>query len=121
MIAFFRHLIFEYLPYKEKKEGTQLTSLMSINKTEEEEENTCSSSNSVIDKLLGRLPIWPSPPTSSINDTGLQLLNLLQQQTKTESSLTTNQTSINIVDRLNEAIRQAQCTPNPDHRIAVQA
>jgi len=121
-----RHLIFEYLPHKEKLEASQSP----VQSTKEE-------SNTVIDKLLGRLPIWPTqppasppspppPPASSssnlsLNDAGLQLLNLLQQQTKKDSP---NETSQNIIDRLNEAIRRASCPPrttNADHRIAVQA
>lgn len=121
----FRHLIFEYLPYKEKQ--SSLSS--SINK---ENLSTSSSDNSVIDKLLGRLPIWPSSPaTLPSNDAGLELLNLLQQQTKKESSelnhIETNRNSVSIVDRLNEAIRQANYNNNPnspnntDNRIAVQA
>jgi len=68
-----------------------------------------------------------------LNDAGLQLLNLLQQQqqSKKESSkldlIETSRNSLNIVDRLNEANRQAQCnnnsnpTTNTDNRIAVQA
>jgi len=131
----FRHLIFEYLPHKEKKGETQSelsSSSISINK---EEGVSSLSDNSVIDKLLGRLPIWPSPPLSSstlpLNTAGLELLNILQQQSKKESSeldhVETSRNSISIVDRLNEAIRQAQCNNNPnstnnaDHRIAVQA
>lgn len=135
-LPFIEHLIFEYLPYKEKLETDQISSQSS--KVQVEEENLLSSndSNTVIDKLLGRLPIWPSqpsapvphsPPSLSLNDAGLQLLNLLQQQTKKDSS---NETSRNIIDRLNEAIHQTQCpsrttnansSPNSDHRIAVQA
>jgi hypothetical protein len=95
-------------------------------------QESLSSDNSVIDKLLGRLPIWPTSPTSlSSNDAGLELLNLLQQQTKKESSelnhIETDPNSVSIVDRLNEAIRQATYNNNPnstnntDHRIAVQA
>ncbi len=120
-------MIFEYLPHKETKE--ERFSSISMNKEKEE--------NSVIDKLLGRLPIWSSPSTSSssstlpLNDAGLELLNLLQQQSKKESSelnhIETNRNSVSIVDRLNEAIRQANYTNNSnptnntDHRIAVQA
>jgi hypothetical protein len=132
-IICFRHLIFEYLPHKEKNEQIPSSCSISINKNKED--NSSSSENSVIDKLLGRLPIWPSPPSSTssspINDAGLELLNLLQQQTQKDSSdldpVETNQTSVSIVDRLNEAIRQAQYNNNPnqttntDHRIAVQA
>ncbi len=113
----FRHLIFEYLPHKELSSSSN-----SMN--EEKDDNLSSSANSVIDKLLGRLPIWPSPPPS-LTDGGLELLNLLQQQTKKESCelnhTETNRNSVSIVDRLNEAIRQAQCNNNTDHRIAVQA
>jgi hypothetical protein len=104
----------------------------------EQEKNLSLSDNSVIDKLLGRLPIWPSPPppppTSSsnlsLNDAGLELLNLLQQSKKESSELDlieTSRNSLSIVDRLNEAIRQAQFnnnsnpTTNTDNRIAVQA
>jgi hypothetical protein len=126
----FRHLIFEYLPHKEKNE--QIPSSCSIPK--DKEDNPSSSENSVIDKLLGRLPLWPSPPSSisssPVNDADLELLNLFQQQNQKDSSelnsIETNRTSLSIVDRLNEAIRQAQCnnnqtTTNTDHRIAVQA
>ncbi|CAF0798705.1 unnamed protein product [Rotaria sordida] len=120
-LPFIEHLIFEYLPHKEEK------CLLS----------SSSSNNSVIDKLLGRLPNWPSTPSlsSSIspsNNAGLELLNLLQQQSKKESSelihTETSRNAMSIVDRLNEAIRQAKCnnnnstsTNNADHRIAVQA
>jgi 8-oxo-dGTP pyrophosphatase MutT (NUDIX family) len=134
-LPFIEHLIFEYLPHKEKKGEPQSelsSSSISINK---EEDVSSLSDNSVIDKLLGRLPIWPSPPLSSstlpLNNAGLELLNILQQQSKKESSelnhVETSRNSISIVDRLNEAIRQAQCNNNPnstnnaDHRIAVQA
>jgi len=54
----FRHLIFEYLPHKENREEIQLElSCSSISMNKEREENLLSSDNSVIDKLLGRLPI----------------------------------------------------------------
>jgi hypothetical protein len=113
-------LIFEYLPHKEQQ----------MKHTSIKEEK------SVIDMLLGRLPIWPSSPspplsTSPLNDAGMELLNLLQQQPKEESSDSTdieqNRAPISIVDRLNEAIRQATCNENhnspnnTNHRIAVQA
>jgi len=124
-LPFIEHLIFEYLPHK------KLSSPMN----KEKEENLSSSDNSVIDKLLGRLPIWPSLPSASstlpLNDAGFELLNLLQQQSKKESCelkhVETNRNSVSIIDRLNEAIRQAQCNNNPnstnntDNRIAVQA
>ena len=135
---FSRHLIFEYLPHKEKNEQIPSSPSIPI-----DNDNPSSSENSVIDKLLGRLPIWPSPPPSSsssssspVNDAGLKLLNLLQQQSQKDSSdidsTETNQTSLSIIDRLNEAIRQTQfnnnnhsnqtrTTTNTDHRIAVQA
>jgi hypothetical protein len=140
---FSRHLIFEYLPHKEKNEHIPSSCSIPINK--DQEDNTSSSDSSVIDKLLGRLPIWPSPPppssssssssSSPVNDAGLELLNLLQQESQKDSSdldpTETNQTSLSIMDRLNEAIRQAQCnnnhsnqartTENTDLRIAVQA
>jgi 8-oxo-dGTP pyrophosphatase MutT (NUDIX family) len=129
-LPFIEHLIFEYLPHKEKNE--QIPSSCSIPK--DKEDNPSSSENSVIDKLLGRLPLWPSPPSSisssPVNDADLELLNLFQQQNQKDSSelnsIETNRTSLSIVDRLNEAIRQAQCnnnqtTTNTDHRIAVQA
>jgi hypothetical protein len=131
----FRHLIFEYLPYEKNKKPKQTSSPISINKEKEESLSTSTSDNSAIDKLLGRLPIWssspPSPSSSTLplNDAGLELLNLLQQQSKKESSkldhIETNRNPMSIVDRLNEAIHQAQCnnnpnsTNNPDHRIAV--
>lgn len=127
-------MIFEYLPHKEKKESNQSSlSSTSISMNRENEESLSSSpssDNSVIDKLLGRLPIWPSSSTLSSNDAGLNLLNLLQQQQSNKDSseldhVEINQNSVSIVDRLNEAIRQAQCNNNPnsttDHRIAVQA
>ncbi|CAF0821155.1 unnamed protein product [Rotaria sp. Silwood1] len=148
-LPFIEHLIFEYLPHKEEKELKQSSlSCSSISMSKEEEKSLLSSSfssnNSVIDKLLGRLPIWPSSPpspdsspssSSSIspsNNAGLELLNLLQQQSKKESSelehTETSRNAMSIVDRLNEAIRQAKCnnnnstsTNNADHRIAVQA
>lgn len=121
-------MIFEYLPHKE--DFQQSPSYPSMNNEEEKSSLLPSSGNSVIDKLLGRLPIWPSTPPSPKNP-GLELLNLLQQQSKKESSelhhVETNQNAMNIIDRLNEAIRQAKCnnnsnsTTNADHRIAVQA
>ncbi|CAF3225160.1 unnamed protein product [Rotaria socialis] len=143
-LPFIEHLIFEYLPYKEEKEFRQSPSSISMHS--EDEKRLSSSGNSVIDKLLGRLPIWPSapsspclspPPLSSLisseKDAGFELLNLLQQQQKSkeESSelnhVDTSRSAMSIVDRLNEAIRQAKCnnnsnpTNNADHRIAVQA
>ncbi|CAF2344554.1 unnamed protein product [Rotaria sp. Silwood2] len=144
-LPFIEHLIFEYLPHKEEKELKQSSlSFSSIAMNQEEDKSISSSlsNNSVIDKLLGRLPIWPSSPSSSSssssispsNNAGLELLNLLQQQSKKESSeldpVETSRNAISIVDRLNEAIRQAKCnnnnnnstsTNNADHRIAVQA
>lgn len=101
----------------------------------EEEQNSSSDNNSIIDKLLGRLPIWPSPPPSSSilpsNNAGLELLKLLRQQSKEQSPepdhVETSRAAMSITDRLNEAIRQAKCNNNPnsttntDHRIAVQA
>lgn len=139
MKSHFRHLIFEYLPHKEKQEHEQSSLSYSSNSMNDQEEKhlSTSSDTSVIDKLLGRLPIWPSPPsfqTSSVlpsNNAGLELLNLLQQQPNKQSSelnsTETNRNAVSIIDRLNEAIRQAKCnnnansTNNADHRIAVQA
>jgi hypothetical protein len=129
--SLFRHLIFEYLPYKENKEQNQ-SSLSSLSMKRENEESLSSSpsDNSVIDKLLGRLPIWPSlPPSSTVcsDDAGLNLLNLLQQQQSSKESSEISQNPVSIVDRLNQAIRQAtwndnsNATNNTDHRIAVQA
>jgi len=133
--SLFRHLIFEYLPHKEKKEENQSSlSSPSISMKRENEESLSSSpsDNSVIDKLLGRLPIWPSlPPSSTVcsDDAGFNLLNLLQQQQQQSSkeSSEISQNPVSIVDRLNQAIRQATWNDNPnatnntDHRIAVQA
>ncbi|CAF0783543.1 unnamed protein product [Adineta steineri] len=127
-LPFIEHLIFEYLPHKENNEQNQ-SSLSSNLNNKENEDSLSSSDNSVIDKLLGRLPIWPTIPPSSTSpsdDTGSELLNLLQQQPIKESS-ELNQVEISIIDRLNEAIRQANynnnsnSTNNTDHRIAVQA
>jgi len=143
-LPFIEHLIFEYLPYKEgneQKQSSLSSSSISMNKENGEDLSSSPLGNSVIDKLLGRLPIWPSLPPSPpasvssstlpSNDAGLELLNVLQQQSSKESSelnhVETNRNSVSIVDRLNEAIRQAQCNNNPnstnnaDHRIAVQA
>lgn len=98
----------------------------------EKEDNSSVEANSVIDKLLGRLPIWPSsPPASSPSSNSLELSDLLQPQKSQDSSdtdaLPSDRTSLNIIDRLNEAIRQAKylnnspSTTNTDCRIAVQA
>jgi len=125
-LPFIEHLIFEYLPHKETKE--ERFSSISMNKEKEE--------NSVIDKLLGRLPIWPSASSPSLstlpsNDAGIELMNLLQEQPKKSLVELVHvepiRSSVSIVDRLNEAIRQATCndnhnsTNNANHRIAVQA
>jgi len=133
--SLFRHLIFEYLPHKERKEKNRSSlSSPSISMKRENEESLSSSpsDNSVIDKLLGRLPIWPSlPPSSTVcsDDAGFNLLNLLQQeqQQSSKESSEISQNPVSIVDRLNQAIRQATWNNNPnttnntDLRIAVQA
>lgn len=86
----------------------------------------------MIDKLLGRLPVYSSSPSESPpSSNGLELFELLVGQKSKDSSdtdsLTSDRTSLNIIDRLNEAIRQAKyinessSTTNADHRIAVQA
>lgn len=122
----FRHLIFEYLPNKE------ISSPCSGLTNKDQEENSSVSGSSVIDKLLGRLPVYPSSPSASPpSSNGLEFFDLLLAQKSKDSSdtdpLTSDRTSLNIIDRLNEAIRQANCinesspTTNADHRIAVQA
>ncbi|CAF0901287.1 unnamed protein product [Adineta ricciae] len=118
-LPFIEHLIFEYLPHKEQKSSTMLSPSHSMPKEQDD--------NSIIDKLLGRLPIWPSIPP--VNKSSSDILNLLQpptQQQSIEESFETNQKSVSILDRLNDAIRKANCnnncsTANTDHRIAVQA
>ncbi|UJR28067.1 hypothetical protein I4U23_009323 [Adineta vaga] len=119
-LPFIEHLIFEYLPKKECQPASVSSPSLSM---KGEHDDNLSSENSIIDKLLGRLPIWPSIPLAK--NSGSDILNLLHGSNQESSEI--NQTSVSILDRLNEAIQKANCnndcntTNNTDHRIAVQA
>lgn len=119
----FRHLIFEYLPHKEKR-GERSSPFAPSSPSASNAMMTAD--NSVIEKLLGRSPLCSSPPPSSLsNDAGLNLLSLLQPPRPAPDS--SAERSVSILDRLHDAIRKANCNNSctsantADHRIAVQA
>ena len=142
----FRHLIFEYLPHKEERE----VSIPSTNEVQEmrsgpKEDPSSSSGCSVIEMLLGRVPaphfvssasapsllsLSSSPTQKDDEPNDLLLLNRVDEREEDgeeSNRLASPSSSLNILDRLKAAIRQAQChndidrsNASEDCRIAVE-
>lgn len=120
----FRHLIVEYLPHKQQQQCFASTPSPTV-KTK-----ASSDGCSVIEMLLGRTPVCGHPASSTLRDTddGVMAGREPEEELVSSDRGDDQLRSLNIVDRLNEAIRRAQ-HPDSDRRrrsggqhcIAVQA
>jgi hypothetical protein len=108
----FRHLIFEYLPHKQQQQCSAPTPSLSL--TTKSSSDGCS----VIEMLLGRAPVscHPTSPTSSNDDDGAVQRREAEEKLVSEVFRVDQLSPMNIVDRLNEAIRRAQHETGDDRR-----
>jgi hypothetical protein len=127
-----RHLIFEYLPHKRQPHHALTLSDLSPpdEKPRDEPAPSSSSDCSAINMLLGRVPVRSSlSSTVAPTSTSVDWLSLLQHEKQRPASdnVHGNLQLSNIMDRLNDAIRQAKSSDLPErsehsHRgIPVQA
>lgn len=144
-LPFIEHLIFEYIPHKQQREVSRPSSNeMKPLATQSKENDSSSSGCSVIEMLLGRVPAphftssASSPSLLSLTSLSNSSCSMKRDNEKTDVSLLSrvdereedgeeSSSSLNILDRLKAAIRQAQChndidrqNASEDCRIAVE-
>ena len=120
----FRHLIVEYLPHKQQQQCFASTPSSTV------QTKASAGGCSVIEMLLGRTPVCCHPASSTVSNAEDGVMAEREaEETLVSSDRGDDQLrSLNIVDRLNEAIRLAQYSAGDrarrsdgQHRIAVQA